>query len=273
MEPDPLRVERLLARLPARRRLARRVEVAATCASTQDELRARLERDGISACDGCLLAAEHQTGGRGRTARDWWSGPPCSNLAVTLGLAAPPHPPEALGLLAACALAAALRPWVGSAVAMRWPNDVLLAGRKVAGLLAELPAGAADAPSCALLGVGVNVRAAPPPEALARGAAATSVVEHARRPVRRGDLLALWLVHLERRLEAYEQAGPMELEGEFLALLRAWAPHGVRAAGGGPAGPVLEFSVSRGLTWGPRDGAVTRPLGSIPALEPLHPLL
>ncbi|TAH36756.1 MAG: biotin--[acetyl-CoA-carboxylase] ligase [Planctomycetota bacterium] len=264
MGADPLRAEELQRRLPARRALARRIEVLAECTSTSDALRERLAQDG--SVDGLLLAAEHQTGGRGRRERDWWSGPPAANLAVSLAIA-PTRPPEALGLLAACALCAALAPWTAAPAAIKWPNDILIHGAKVAGLLAELPAAQ---PPLAILGLGVNVHAAPPAGRAAY--AATCLDAHARRPIARTDLLAHWLLQLERRLAVFDRSGPEPLEAEFLRRLRAWAPLGVRAhPPGTPAGPLLQFSVSRGLTWGTPDAPATRPLGLIPALEPLPP--
>ena len=60
----------------------------------------------------------------------------------------------------------------------------------------------------------------------------------------------------------------------MLGLLRAWAPHGVRpkksaaaADVSGAEGPLLEFAVSEGLTWGPENDPETRPLGLVPELE------
>ena len=272
--------ERLLRSLPLRRRLATRIEIVEECASTSDALRQRLDRDGAAACAGLLLAAEHQSGGRGRSARDWWSGPPRSNLAVSLAVAPPPEPTVAGGLLAACALARALRPWTGATVALKWPNDLLLDGAKVAGVLAEAPARAGAETPCLLLGLGVNVLAAPPPEVAPYPT--TALVEQApgpaggraerRRPPDRTALLASWLWELEKRLLRFERGGPRSLETEFLALLLRWAPGGVRAVGGDrplPDGPLRDFSLEHGLTWGPESAPATCPLGWLPSLEAL----
>ena len=268
---DPLRPAELVRRLAARRRLAREVRILAACPSTSDLLKAALAETPPPP-DGLLLAAESQTGGRGRRARDWWSGPPASNLAVSLLVDPPPHPGETLGLLAACALAAALRPWTEARIALKWPNDLLLDGAKIAGVLVEMPAGAGKA---AILGMGVNVHAAPP--AAAAAGPVTCLADRSARLPDRTVILAAWLWEFEMRLARLAAEGPQRLEGEFLELLRAWAPHGVRmreASGSQSpdvAGPVLEFSVSQGLTWGPKTAPITRPLGWIPALEPLPP--
>lgn len=262
----PLEGRRLAELLPAGRRLATRIEVLADCASTADELRRRLEIEGTAACAGLLLVAERQHGGRGRRERDWWSGPAGANLAFSLCLTPLPDPGEAAGLLAACALAAAVAPRTAAEVALKWPNDLLLDGAKAGGVLAEVPAAR---PAGVLLGVGLNVAAAPP-----AGVApypVTCVAARAVAALDRHDLLAAFVDGLERRWRDYREHGPAALEAEFLALLRRWAPHGVAAAGADPLpqGPLLQFSVRRGLTWG-RDGrTATRPAGLLPVLRPL----
>ncbi len=262
----PLRRRLLERRLPLRRRAGRRIEILSRCHSTSDALRQRLEKEGLAACDGLLLVAETQDGGRGRRRRDWWGGPPYSNLTFTLCLGPPPEPAHAAGLLAACALAAALRPWTDVPLAIKWPNDLLLGGAKLAGILAELPA---SRPPATLLGVGIDVHAAPPP-----GIApypTTSLAAHARRRPERETLLAAWLLGLERRWQHYRLDGPGSLEREFLSLLRVWAPHGVRAPERAdlPEGPLLEFSVSGGLRWGPEGASARVEPGRLPTLEAL----
>lgn len=256
--------------LCARRVLARELRGVETCASTNDLLRAELAERGGAATGGALgaagpsmlICAEEQSGGRGRRARDWWAGPPGSNLACTLSIPEPPEPPLLLSLLGGCALAAAVERLVPAPVTLKWPNDLLVGGGKAAGLLGELPAGGDGS---ALLGLGVNVGAAPPAGTLPYPAACL----HDHAPVRREDLLVLWLWGLERRLARLRVAGPAELESECLRRLRAWAPHGVQPVGGGTAGPLLEFTVSGGLAWG-REGAMKRlPLGQVPELQPL----
>jgi len=263
---DPLRLRRML---PARLRAGRRIEVLARVDSTNDALRRRLAEG--RAGDGEVLAAEVQVGGRGRRARDWWSGPPGANLAVSVLLQPPPRPPEAVGVAAAVAAARALQPWTGEPLALRWPNDLLLGGRKLGGFLAEMPA--AGSGPAAILGFGLNVHAAPPDEGLRTPAIGLDEAAGPGAPPRdRTRILALWLLGLDRELLRLERSGPASLEERFLAGLRRWAPRGVRPRdGGGPAGPLVEFSVSRGLTWGPEGARVTRPPGLVPPLEPLPP--
>ncbi|MFQ5749620.1 MAG: biotin--[acetyl-CoA-carboxylase] ligase, partial [Planctomycetota bacterium] len=233
----PLRIRELLQKLPARRRLARRILVLQETASTNDHARNLLADAGGErpSLDGWLVAAETQTAGRGRKARDWWSGPSGSNLAVSLILVPPTNPFEAMGILGACALAAALLPWTAARIGVKWPNDLLLDGAKVAGLLCEVPALAGPGRSPAgrpgethqgaILGLGVNLLATPPSPTLPYPV--TCLVDHARLPPDRTAILGRWILELEKRLAHFESRGPRDLELEFLGLLRAWAPVGV----------------------------------------------
>jgi BirA family biotin operon repressor/biotin-[acetyl-CoA-carboxylase] ligase len=101
--------------------------------------------------EGALVVADQQTAGRGRLGRSW-EAPPGTALLCSLLLKPPPerHPPE-LSLVAGVAVADALELSVGLAIQLKWPNDVMLRRRKVAGCLAEAHDGAV------VLGIGVNV--------------------------------------------------------------------------------------------------------------------
>jgi len=124
--------------------------------STNDEAR-RLAARG--AADGTLVRALRQTAGRGRLRRTWISEP--GNLYFSLILRPSCSPAEAprFGFLAANAVAEALvgiLP-VGAAVGCKWPNDVLVAGRKVSGILLESEPRADGGLDWLVVGVGVNV--------------------------------------------------------------------------------------------------------------------
>ena len=101
--------------------------------------------------EGTLCSAEAQSAGRGRRGRQWLS--PTGGLYFSLILR-PPLPPAAiprLTLMAAVAVAEA----IGSQAAIKWPNDVLIGGRKVCGILCELQA-EDDAVDAVVMGIGIN---------------------------------------------------------------------------------------------------------------------
>lgn len=259
--------QRLLRRLPATRSLAHQFLLLDRCRSSNDYARQRLAEG--QPMDGWLLVAHEQSGGRGRSARDWWSGPAGTNVALTLGLQQPQLPPEVFGLLGACALADCCVDLIGkrSRVALKWPNDLLLDGAKAAGFLCELPA---DGNGTMLLGLGLNLNASPPPE-LTTYPTTSLAAAAGQTPLDGTDFLAAWLWNLERGLRRYLIAGPAAFEQRFLELLSFWAPAGVLETRSGVSGPLLGFSVARGLSWGDQNFPTTQPMGWISSLKALEP--
>ncbi len=109
-----------------------------------------------------LVAAGHQTEGRGRTGREWLDAPgEALMFSLVLRPDLPPSRAGLLTLLAGWAVAAACGRAAGVDATCKWPNDVLVRGAKVAGVLAE---SRVEGPRLAhvVLGVGVNLGAAPP---------------------------------------------------------------------------------------------------------------
>jgi BirA family transcriptional regulator, biotin operon repressor / biotin---[acetyl-CoA-carboxylase] ligase len=148
---DPVALSTALTRPGS---LWREVEVVAACPSTNAEL-ARRTRAGVPA--GVVLVADHQTAGRGRLDRAWVT-PPGSALTFS-ALLAPDRVPMArwswLPLLVGIAVAEGVRRVAEVDCTLKWPNDVLVGDRKLAGILVERverPAGAV-----AVVGVGLNV--------------------------------------------------------------------------------------------------------------------
>lgn len=117
--------------------------------------------------DLAVVIADEQTAGRGRDGRRWHT-PPGAALAISVVLRAGPedvYAPSRLAGLGALSIALALREAYGLPAYIKWPNDVLLSGRKVAGVLVET-AWQGDTWQYAVVGMGVNVRpAAVPPDA------------------------------------------------------------------------------------------------------------
>ncbi len=163
------------------------LHVLQTVGSTNDYA-ARLARRG--APHGTLVVAEEQTAGRGRRGRRWLT-PAGSGLAISLVLRpgdVSPISPAAWNTLGALAVAEALR-GMGGEASVKWPNDVLLGGRKVSGVLAEA-AWKGEALEYLILGVGVNVLSGSVPPGGELEFPATSVEAEIGRPVDRHELLA-----------------------------------------------------------------------------------
>lgn len=198
------RLEALQAELePLRPGIA--VECLAETDSTNTRLleRARAGDTGVR-----LLVCEHQTAGRGRLGRPWFSdaaatagGPP--QLCFSLGLPFGPSDWSGLSLAVGVALAEALHP----SVQLKWPNDLCLAdaeghGRKLGGVLIEtlpLPAG-----RHAVIGIGINLAPPVPRPGLAQATAGWREIEpQAAAP----DLLARLAPALLHALAAFESAG------------------------------------------------------------------
>ncbi|MGD0698539.1 MAG: biotin--[acetyl-CoA-carboxylase] ligase [Trebonia sp.] len=181
------------------------VEVVTSTGSTNADLLAR------GGPEGQVLVAEEQTAGRGRAGRTWVSLPGAS-LTFSVLLRPESVPPAARGwlpLLTGVAVAAAVRSAAGVAAVLKWPNDVLVGDRKLAGILAEQsPAGDA-----VVVGVGLNVTT--PQDALPlspAGLPATSLlVEGAE--VAREPLLTEILRGLERLYLAFRADPDPERSG------------------------------------------------------------
>ena len=158
------------------------------------------------AAHGSVVLTEYQTAGRGRQGRRW-EAEPGQNLMFSVVLR-PPLPPDRLGLLplaAGLAVAEAVDPFIAPVTAsVKWPNDVLVEGRKTCGMLLETSfsgrAAVIDAPAFVVLGIGLNVNQVDFPDALAD--TATSLRLITGRLVPRAPLLARLLRRLEDRSDA-----------------------------------------------------------------------
>lgn len=171
--------------------LGRRVVYSTSTASTQDI--ARREAD-EGAPEGTIIIAEEQTAGRGRLGRSWVS-PAGKNLYLTLLLRPDLPRLRILGMATPLAALSAIKSVSGLEPALKWPNDVLLSGRKLAGVLidSELSGGEVK---YALAGVGVNVNLdiEEVPEV---SSIATSIKREFGRAVSREDVLAALLNEFE----------------------------------------------------------------------------
>jgi BirA family biotin operon repressor/biotin-[acetyl-CoA-carboxylase] ligase len=186
----------------ARQLLGKKHELHAELASTNDRAR---ELAVAGAPEGTLVIALRQTGGRGRLGRAWVSPPGGLYLSLVL------RPDDAMmkrapislvgGLAASEALDAAAR----VATTLKWPNDVLLDGKKVGGILADLSTVAGK--HVLILGVGLNVDT--PLEALPaelRGQA-TSLLVAKGKPIGLEAVLTHFLSHLEGHYDTVRKGG------------------------------------------------------------------
>jgi BirA family biotin operon repressor/biotin-[acetyl-CoA-carboxylase] ligase len=151
------------------------------------------------AAEGVLVIADRQTAGRGRLGRAWVS-PPGAGIYASVVLRPDPYSASLLTLAAGVAVAEGIGAACGLAVHMKWPNDVHVDGRKLAGILAEGTAGQV------VLGIGINVQAARyPPEISGR---VTSIEIELGRSVDRGLVLAECLASLSAHyLDLQERKG------------------------------------------------------------------
>jgi BirA family biotin operon repressor/biotin-[acetyl-CoA-carboxylase] ligase len=120
-----------------------------------------LDAAAAGAIDRTVLRARHQTSGKGRLGRQW-SAPPDTNLLVSLLFRVVPSNPHELTQRVALAAVAACREIAAVTATLKWPNDLLVEGRKLAGILAQAGAtSGGNTPDYVVVGLGLNVGWAP----------------------------------------------------------------------------------------------------------------
>jgi BirA family biotin operon repressor/biotin-[acetyl-CoA-carboxylase] ligase len=222
MSPDAVVVKEALNLDVIRRQLAthtigRRVVLHEVVASTNATLR---ELAAAGALEGTVVLAETQTAGRGRGRKTWFS-PAGVNLYASVLLRPSMDATAAWSFtfIASLALADSIEE-LGIKVGLKWPNEVLVQDRKVAGVRAELTT-RESAVDYIVLGVGVNLNVTH--EALrvglgAMAATATSLREALGHAVDRNAFTARFLTHLERRLDIYRAKGAPSILAEWRDL-------------------------------------------------------
>jgi len=168
---------------------------------------------------GTVLAAREQTGGRGR-GQHLWRSEPGRDLACSLVLAAPDDPLRlpSLALAVALGVAATVEEF-GVRARTKWPNDVLVERRKIAGILPELapapvPAVAGAGTGAVVVGIGLNVNMSRA-EAAAIDQPATSMLAETGRPAPVPEVLGRLLRALSPRLTAWQAGGFGALSPEW----------------------------------------------------------
>jgi BirA family transcriptional regulator, biotin operon repressor / biotin---[acetyl-CoA-carboxylase] ligase len=213
----------------ATRWIGRRIAVWSRVASTND----LAARAGTSASNvGLVVLAEEQTAGRGRRGRSW-TAPPRSSILMSVLLFPPAPLAETAWLtaLGAVATAEVVAAWTGldAGITIKWPNDVRVGGRKIAGVLVERGQGA-------VIGIGLNANVEPgafPPDLRAT---ATSLGIVTSRWIDRSELARALLRRLDAWYELGRSCGPESLNGAW----RDRSEHlGQRVAVATPQGLVL----------------------------------
>lgn len=153
-EPDALLADDLLARLGKTKIIGRDIHVFEQTTSTNDVVE-RLARDGVR--EGIVVFAESQTRGRGRLGRKWIS-PARKGLWFSILLRPNLRPQQTtqLTVASATALRRAIFAQTNLRVEIKWPNDILIGGKKVAGILTEMSA-ELDRVRHVIPGIGIDV--------------------------------------------------------------------------------------------------------------------
>jgi BirA family biotin operon repressor/biotin-[acetyl-CoA-carboxylase] ligase len=259
LDLDPARIASQLNTL----RYGSSLDVRAQTSSTNDDARQAFNKGAVA---GHVVVADTQTGGRGSRGSAWES-PAGSDLYVSivdrfsLALAALPPLTLAVGLAVAECVDALLASDATPPSQVKWPNDVLVHGKKCCGVLIETNA-SGDQVDGAVIGIGLNVNRTHFPEALADRATSLALARDSR-PLDRTRALCSLLSHVETRVDQFVAEGPAAIlhaleprlaylgqrvtcNGEVGVVrgvdasgcLRLETPHGMRSALVGPLTPV-----------------------------------
>ncbi len=170
---------------------------------------------GRNAPEGTLVVADTQTLGRGRRQRSWYS-PPGRNIYASLILRPQLSPSQApqITLMTAVALAKTLKTQAGLDARIKWPNDIMVGGKKIAGILTELSADM-EAVDWVVVGFGINVnlRRNELPEEIAP--IATSIYQEKGREAFRTDLIC-------NLMESFEAAYDLLNSQGFGPVMQQW---------------------------------------------------
>jgi BirA family biotin operon repressor/biotin-[acetyl-CoA-carboxylase] ligase len=212
---DPLDVT-VLQRLLTTKTFGRTLHLLTHTASTNDDAKALAQR---GAPEGTVVLAEHQTQGRGRHGRCFASP---AGVGIYLSLLLRPRLDTAclpqLTLLVAVAAAESITEGSALSICLKWPNDVEIHGKKVAGILTEAVIHIGQPPAV-IIGIGINVNTSLEQFPHALQQRVTSLALAAGHPWSRHQLIASLLIHLERLYDTFQQAG-------VAPILERWLHYG-----------------------------------------------
>jgi len=194
-------------------KIIRNIAYFIRCTSTQD-VAVSLVRSGI--VDDLLVVCEEQTKGKGRFGRQWLSEPGGLWFSMSYGTPSNMRAAEFIGMLnlaVGVAIANSLRRLYNIEARLKWPNDVLISSKKVAGVLIE--GFFSDNKATLVIGVGINVNNPIPKELSNRAISLKRVIGY---PVPRGPLLVTIIRTLKTLLESVEKGRADDIVDSWRAL-------------------------------------------------------
>lgn len=215
----------------------KKLKVLETTVSTQEEAKALAE---AGAPEGTLVVAEEQTGGKGRLGRKWFS-PKGKGIWMSLVLRPkqPLHYMPQLTLLTGVAVCRAVRRTTGVMAGLKWPNDLLVDGRKICGILLESAAEDEYVRYC-IAGIGISANLDPDDYPDELKSVATSLKIEAGHPVDRVQLIAAAMEEFETLYRLYQQEGFAPIASLWEALS---VTLGKRVTVGAASGPVTGLAL------------------------------
>jgi len=214
--PDVLHADDMISRLGRTEVIGRDIRVFEETTSTNDVIE-KLAHDGVK--EGVVVFAESQTRGRGRLGRKWMS-PAKQGLWFSVLLRPDLRPQETtrLNVASATALRRAIESQTGLKPEIKWPNDILIQGKKVAGILTEL-SGELDHVKYVVLGIGVDVNLSQGDFPAELRKLVTSLKAELGKPVSRPELAVVILRELDLDYARITS-------GQFAAVADEWEEHG-----------------------------------------------
>lgn len=262
--PDLLTPEEIQPGL-ATRSFGRSIHYFQQVSSTQDEAR-RLAEGGAE--EGTVVVAEAQASGRGRRDRHWFS-PPGTGIYLSLILRPELQPFNIaqIPIVVGIGVCEAIFEVTGLRPRLKWPNDVLVDGKKVVGILAEM-SGDPERVYHLIVGIGINVNT--PADLIPNDlqATATSLAVAAGRPLERLALTRSLLAHLERLCEEFKRSGFGAFKERLLQwdqTIHSWVE--VADAGGLFVGYALDIDNDGALVVKDREGNLRRVLAGDATLK------
>ena len=201
--PDTIAEEEVASRLQTER-MGRQIRYFSRIDSTNQYAK-RIAEEG--APDGILIIADEQTAGKGRSGRTWVT-PPAEAIAFTL-LLRPKLSPDRISmvtLVMGLAVTNAVNSLYGVSAGIKWPNDVVIKGRKLCGILTEMSAEVRQV-NYIVIGVGINANLTSFPEEIRE--IATSLKLELGRDINRAELIARVMAEFERLYAEFEAQGDL----------------------------------------------------------------